>query len=158
MTLFHGTSRTEPVLIFNAAEGFDHRYANKEGLWGEGIYFASNARYSHDWAFRPAAGSAPPSAPGREVRQMLVAQVLVGHAYDAGTTKMKGIKKPPNKPNANVNSDSGSSSVAAAGAPKLEGELYDSVRCEHLQSINYIVYASGRAYPDLLLTYEYPTE
>lgn len=36
---FHGTSETEPALIYNGEEGFDMRFSSA-GYWGKGIYFA----------------------------------------------------------------------------------------------------------------------
>ena len=47
--LFHGTSRTAPEMIYGQDEGFDVRFSSK-GMWGEAIYFAKYASYSHSYS------------------------------------------------------------------------------------------------------------
>ena len=37
--LFHGTSQTDPNLIFRSEEGFDMRFSSS-GMWGKAVYFA----------------------------------------------------------------------------------------------------------------------
>ena len=49
--LFHGTSGTDPKLIYDSEEGLDMRFS-KNGMWGVGIYFAVNSEYSNSYAFR----------------------------------------------------------------------------------------------------------
>lgn len=51
MFLFHGTRNNKPSLIFESEEGFDLRFA-KQGVWGMAIYFAKNASYSHNYAYK----------------------------------------------------------------------------------------------------------
>ena len=38
--LFHGTSNTDPSVIYDSEEGFDFRFAKEQGMFGTGIYFA----------------------------------------------------------------------------------------------------------------------
>ena len=38
--LLHGSSKTDPKLIYGSAEGFDMRFGSREGDWGQGIYFS----------------------------------------------------------------------------------------------------------------------
>ena len=48
--LFHGTSGTDPKLVYDSEEGLDMRFSN-DGMWGRGIYFAVNSSYSNSYAF-----------------------------------------------------------------------------------------------------------
>ena len=49
--LFHGSSDTHPDVIIRDSVGFSIEYA-REGMWGRGIYFAQNAKYSHGYAHK----------------------------------------------------------------------------------------------------------
>ena len=49
--LYHGTSNTNPKQIYDGEEGFDMRFSN-DGMWGQAIYFAAQASYSNDFAFK----------------------------------------------------------------------------------------------------------
>ncbi len=44
--MFHGTSGTDPKLIYQSEEGFNVNYSNA-GFWGKAIYFAENSSYSN---------------------------------------------------------------------------------------------------------------
>lgn len=46
--LWHGTRTVKPSLLYESQEGFDKRHS-KNGMWGEAIYFALNASYSHGY-------------------------------------------------------------------------------------------------------------
>lgn len=48
--LFHGTSKTKPKQIYESDEGFDMRFSNG-GTWGQAVYFAVNASYSHKFRY-----------------------------------------------------------------------------------------------------------
>ena len=48
--LFHGTSSTDPSLIYKSESGLDMRFS-KPGMYGKGIYFAENSSYSDSYAF-----------------------------------------------------------------------------------------------------------
>eukprot|EP01022_Parablepharisma_sp_SALTPOND_P027110 TRINITY_DN6578_c0_g1_i1.p1 TRINITY_DN6578_c0_g1~~TRINITY_DN6578_c0_g1_i1.p1 ORF type:complete len:1139 (+),score=43.24 TRINITY_DN6578_c0_g1_i1:93-3419(+) len=85
--LFHGTSTNHPSEIFKGKEeGFDMRFS-KAGYWGIGIYFAVNAKYSHNYAYACGGGK----------QQMLLANVLIGESYISD--KNKKIRIPPVNPN-----------------------------------------------------------
>lgn len=47
--LFHGSKNTDPKLIYGTENGLDLRFA-KNGVWGQGIYFANNSRYSLNYS------------------------------------------------------------------------------------------------------------
>lgn len=48
--LFHGAKTVPPNQIYMSETGLDARFS-KDGLYGQGIYFADNAEYSHDYAW-----------------------------------------------------------------------------------------------------------
>ena len=48
--LFHGTYKTDPVLIYNSEDGLDIRFS-KEGYYGQGIYFAEDPAYSDVYGY-----------------------------------------------------------------------------------------------------------
>lgn len=48
--LFHGTNTTNPKDIWQSEQGLDMRFS-RDGMYGQGIYFADNAEYSHRYAF-----------------------------------------------------------------------------------------------------------
>jgi len=64
--LFHGTSGTDPSMIYTGEEGFDMRFSSG-GMWGQAVYFAVNSSYSNNYSFKGAGG-----------RQMFMANVLLG--------------------------------------------------------------------------------
>ena len=47
--LFHGSSSTTPEEIYESEEGFDLRF-NRQGMWGQGNYFAESAQFSCSYA------------------------------------------------------------------------------------------------------------
>jgi hypothetical protein len=44
--LWHGSKHVDSEQIYKSEEGLDMRYS-RDGMYGQGIYFADNARYSH---------------------------------------------------------------------------------------------------------------
>ena len=125
--LFHGTSNTDPSLIYNGEEGFDMRFCRR-GMWGEGNYFAVDANYSHSYAH--ASGG---------MRQMFLARVLTGESYRCEPNSS--LKMPPEKPSAR----------------NFAGERYDSVTGTTRGSQVFIIYDNLKAYPLYLITYQYQT-
>ena len=65
--LFHGTRGTNPERIYKGTDSFDLR-CSSGGMWGRGIYFAVNASYSNDYAYRHG-----------NVQKMFAAFVLTGN-------------------------------------------------------------------------------
>ena len=83
LLLFHGTDSIDTVRGI-AINNFDHRLSGKNAtMYGEGAYFAKNAKYSHGY-------TKPPE------RFMFLARVLVGE-YTKGESS---YKRPPAKPGA----------------------------------------------------------
>mmetsp|Transcript_45696 Transcript_45696/g.33412 ORF Transcript_45696/g.33412 Transcript_45696/m.33412 type:complete len:174 (+) Transcript_45696:1474-1995(+) len=82
--LFHGSSRTNPKLIYESEDGLDIRFSNA-GAYGQGVYFANNSQYSSGYAFAL-----------RNRHQMFLCMVLVG---DSVQMQPGQYRIPPNKPN-----------------------------------------------------------
>ena len=123
MELFHGTRATLPSEIYNGEYGFDMTYSTS-GLWGIGTYFAQNASYScSSYAYALPNGQ----------RQVFLAQVLTGEAYDCPSDGS--LRRPPKK-------NEGSS-----------GLRYNSVSGTTGGSKVYIVYENRVAYPTHLITF-----
>jgi hypothetical protein len=40
----------DPQTIYTGEEGFDMKYS-KDGMWGRGLYFAQNAKYSDPYGY-----------------------------------------------------------------------------------------------------------
>jgi len=124
LLLFHGTSTVDPKKIYDGYyENFDVAHANA-GLWGKGVYFATDASYSHIYAHRNNDGMC----------SMLVANVAVGNYYDYGTKYDTSLIHPPNLPNNNY-------------------KRYDSVSGITQGTRVYIIYSSNQAYSKYLITY-----
>ena len=85
-SLFHGSRDTSPQLIINDPEGFNMRFAHT-GLWGRGLYFATNCSYSHN--FRHVVRE--------NVFSVFLATVFVGYVKDMNQDG--NITTPPFRPN-----------------------------------------------------------
>ena len=83
MQLFHGTSQTDPAVIFQSDSGLDSRLGR--GLWGQGTYYAKNSYYSHDYCSRTPANQC----------QMFLCLVLVGDYVELDQNEK--LVRPPNK-------------------------------------------------------------
>lgn len=69
LSLYHGTSNTDPRLIYQSDEGFNLNYS-QPGMWGRANYFAANSAYSNaEYAYKLPDGS----------RQMFEAKVNIGN-------------------------------------------------------------------------------
>ena len=121
--LFHGTKDTDPTLLLEAEEGFDMKYWRK-GLWGRGVYFAQKLEYSHGYAH-----TLP--SPNNNVKQVFLAKVLVGKAYECRNDS--NIKMPPKDKKTNLK--------------------YDSIYGRTGSGAVHIVYENGRSYPEYLISY-----
>jgi len=124
--LFHGTSKTDPNMIYNGEKGFMMQFA-AEGMWGKGTYFAEKAAYSHSYAFA-----------NQNIKQMFLAEVILGDSYTCASDRS--LRVPPEK-------------KARKSALGLQVERYDSVSGETGGSKVYIVYDNNKAYPTYLISY-----
>ena len=129
--LFHGTSSTPPEKIFKSRQGFDFRFCSR-GMWGTGTYFAVNASYSDNYAYRSSGA-----------KQLILAKVLTGETYRS--VPDSSLKKPPVK-KSHVHSSTSSDTFV--------DELYDSV-CGHTKGSDiFVIYDHEKAYSDYLITYD----
>ena len=127
--LFHGTRQTDPKVIYSGDAGFDVGHSGV-GLWGQGIYFAVNASYSHRYAHAK-------NVLGHSFSKMLVAKVLTGLAFVSPPTA---LRFPPDR--------------ADTGA--REGRVrrrYNSVQGTTGGSEVYITYSNEQAYPAYVISY-----
>ena len=125
MTLFHGTSYNNPDQIYEGASSFDMRFS-RDGMWGRGNYFATNASYSNSYSYKMPNG----------YRQMLVANVLTGYSWYSAP---KSFTHPPFRQEKH----------------KGIKCRYDSVNGFHPGGSKvYITYDNNRAYPAYLITYK----
>lgn len=82
--LWHGTTNTEPELIYTSLEGFDMRMGRDDAMWGKAVYFAEQASYSLTFYAYSASGC----------KQIFLAEVLIGDCVDY---PQGNYKKPPEK-------------------------------------------------------------
>ena len=125
--LFHGTRQTPPEKIYRSEKGFDFRFA-RQGLWGEGTYFAVNASYSHDYSYTV-----------NQRSQMFLALVLTGESHSCNQDTS--LKQPPKKGGGNQDDN------------MFADERYDSVRGQTQGSEIFVIYEHDKAYPAYLITY-----
>lgn len=125
MLLFHGTRSTPPSLIHDNQHGFDLKYAN-EGLWGKGLYFASDAKYSHAYAYKE-----------DSARAFFLCSVITGDSRECKQDTAR--TRPPAKP---------------SNKAKHEQELHESIKCKHEGSRNYVLFDNHLAYPKYLISYK----
>ena len=127
--LWHGTNNTDPAKIWDGlnACGFDPRFG--KGYYGNGAYFAVNAKYSDSYAYRKSS----------EGRKMFLASVICGESKNYGTTLARTLKRGPDLPSRH---------------PRYPG-LYDSVLAgPHSGSYMYVVYECEQAMPMYMVTYK----
>ncbi|XP_078489667.1 protein mono-ADP-ribosyltransferase PARP14-like [Ciona intestinalis] len=120
--LFHGTSSIMSEKI--CKEGFNRSFAGKNGiLYGQGMYFAANSAYCHDYA----------KPDDNNIRRMFLAEVATGeYAPEPGNESM--ITPPVRNPSSKT--DSYHSVVDNPKSPEI-----------------FVVFKDACAYPHYLLTY-----
>ena len=142
LQLFHGTSHTPPEKIYGSEKGFDFRFSGT-GMWGEGAYFAVNAKYSNNYAYKTPTNVAGDNTATGEQKQIFVAQVLTG--FSARIPHNRFLKKPPV-----ITESPDTSGIVTI----FKEQRYDSVRGETGGSHIYVVYEHDKAYLEYLLTYQ----
>ena len=83
LMLYHGTKENNPMAICKGEDGFDLRLSNK-GSWGIALYFSESVCYADKFAHITSEGD----------REVLVASILVGEAYDFGTEHKRDLRMP----------------------------------------------------------------
>ena len=86
--LFHGTRETPPEQIAMSESGLNINYANTNGVYGNGIYFADNAAYSQTYAHSTRLDD-------QNVGKLLLCFVIVGSSPLLPPQK---LKEPPKRP------------------------------------------------------------
>ena len=130
--LFHGTSETQPDMIYQSEEGFDMRFS-RDGMWGQANYFAVDAYYSDQYAYQRSDGQ----------REMLLAKVLTGDSYCCKPDSS--LRMPPLK---------------YSGRETELGQVrYDTItgyiRGSQVTVQVYMTYSNEKAYPAYLIRYYY---
>ena len=135
MDLFHGTRSTRPVEIYNGEEGFDMRHS-KTGMWGVGIYFASSASYSLNYAYDDSLTNS---------KQFIFSKVAVGSPYVCikGDTS---LRTPPQKQETQISRSKIPFAI----------DFYDSVVGIIGKSKIFTVYSNSKAYPSYLISIQLP--
>ena len=141
MELFHGSSSTAPEEIYKSEEGFDMRFS-RQGMWGQGNYFAENAQYSSSYAYKNSSISHQQLLYGTSsifnvidsTRQIFLVKVLAGDSYSSPSDKT--LRMPPYKPSLS-----------------FEKIRYDTVNGMAQGSKVYITYSNDKAYPLYLISY-----
>ena len=129
--LFHGTRTNDPLLIYKGDAGFDKRFS-RQGLWGQGNYFATNASYSDGFAYC--------SNRSQNIRKMFAAWVLTGMPFDS--CQDSSLQMPPYR-----NTTGMSESTVQ--------RRYDCVTGMTGGTRVYITYENNLAYPAYLITYRH---
>lgn len=127
MMLFHGTRQTPPKVIYTSEHGFDFRFGTSGGLWGKGAYFACDAYYSNNYAYKQVGNSFC----GNQ-NQMFLAFVLTGDSFTHRVDRT--LDKPPIKNFFTL-------------------EHYDSINGITASTKIYVVYDHDKSYPAYLITY-----
>ena len=142
MELFHGTSSTPPEDIYRSEEGFDMRFS-REGLWGQGNYFAESAQYSCGYAYTKRDPLQLHSntyisrygvRTSSSIKQIFLVKVLTGDSYASPSDKT--LRMPPFK-----------------SSTSSEKVRYDTVNGMAHGSKIYITYSNDKAYPLYLISY-----
>lgn len=131
LTLFHGTRKSDPMTICKGEDGFDLRLS-KKGSWGCALYFSESVAYADKFAHIASDGN----------REVLIANVLIGEAYDFGTVYSNDLKMPPVKQESKQN---------------LTNLKYDSVSGITKDARVYMIYEAHRTYPAYVVNYQYQT-
>lgn len=135
--LFHGTNSLSPKnLLLNSETGLDLRFANSNGFYGSGVYFAENSRYSHHYAYR--------NSTKRE-HQMLVCKVALGSSFDYKLNIDRQLRLPPHMAGSSQ-SIRHDSVQGGPHQPSQAGPGKDD-------SVMHIVYNNEQVYPNYIITY-----
>ena len=121
--LWHGTGGTDPKRIGSGEDGLNIYYSN-DGMWGNGLYSAQNAKYSCPGYSFPVPGL-------QKTYEVFLCEFVLGDCLKQDPTK--GQKEPP------INNNT--------------GLRYDSVTGYTGGSDVFIVYKNTKVYPLFLVRY-----
>lgn len=131
VSVWHGTSQTDPLDICNDTEGF-RLQLSRRGMWGKGMYFAEKASYSNAYAYQ---------CSGQRKRRALILVLLVS-GEETELPPDSSLLECPMKPGGKGTFDS------------VTGVAKYSHRGVTQKSKIYVVYENGCAYPEYVVTYE----
>ena len=125
--LFHGTKLNAPEKIYlDKEESFKNNYAADSNMFGRGIYFAKEASYSDSgYAFQTATGT----------KEMLYCKVNVGECQ-----VMQSHEGRPDMKDTDIRDHN-------------RNIRYGCRKSNYQGSDIYIIYSTGRAYPEYLIEY-----
>lgn len=127
--LFHGSTAVDEIHKY----GFDERYAQNDGMFGAGIYFAKNSSKSNQYVFGLGNGCRAHSLKSCHVceRKMIVAQVALGRSFVSKEPMPDCPHGPPGY-------------WSVTGEPGTTGDLLYP---------EYVIYKSEQAYPLFVIKY-----
>eukprot|EP00347_Sterkiella_histriomuscorum_P003033 403365851 len=120
--LFHGTRDTDYMQILDSEDGFDTRFS-KAGMWGYGIYLATQSHYVDTRGYVQKKGN---------IKTMFLLRALVGEAKKLEPDNT--LKMPPL-------------------IPGSQTKRYDSVTGMTYGCQVYVIYSNGRVYPEYIINY-----
>lgn len=130
--VFHGTRDNPPERIYNGEKGFDHRFCN--GMWGPASYFAVNAQYCDSGYFHLLSDG---------TRQIFMVCLCAGDVFHSEPDS--NLRKPPLKAQTRIPS--------STQQLNFTDVYYDTVSGNTSGTLVYMLYETGRAYPEYLITY-----
>ena len=137
--VFHGSGSADPFNdIATSEHGFDMRQS-KIGLWGRANYFSTTAKYSDSFCHKTF-----DTSNNRQVKELIIAYVLLGEILDLGRNTNNTLTLPPQK---EVNSGSRPSTF------NVTNLRYDSVAGITSDTRIYMTYDKHRAYPSYIVQY-----
>lgn len=89
LKLWHGTSKTNPVDVYTK-DGFNIAYSEDRCMWGRGIYFAEDSKYSC-----PSYSYKVPNT--SNTYEIFYSLVLIGDFIDLKGNSDNSLKTPPLK-------------------------------------------------------------
>lgn len=127
--LFHGSKKVDDIQNF----GFNERYAQRDGMFGTGIYFAKNSSKSNQYAFGLGSGCQLHSDKSCYIceRKIILAQVALGRSY---------ISKEP-MPD------------CSHGPPGYWSVTGEPGKTDDLLYHEYVIYKGAQAYPLFVIRY-----
>ena len=128
LTVYHGTSETDPSLIYTGTEGLDFRLSG-EGFWDRGNYFAGEVNMANRFAYK---------VPKSNFRQIIIFKILTGKTIKLDVDKT--LTMPPFVPD---------------DLASYKNERYTTVTGLHPWGTVFVLYSNNGIYPQYVVTYVY---
>ena len=124
--VYHGTSTTDPSLIYSSPEGLDFRYSN-QGFWGRGSYFAEECSLADSFSYH---------VPQSNLKQIFLFNILAGKMIELDMDNS--LTMPP---------------FVHPDLSSIPGERYSTVTGMHPSGRVFVKYTNEGIYPKFLITY-----